>query len=162
MFPQDCHCNAHGGFTGNAIGLMGCIPCADGYYASPSTTIQPCTQCEMGFYSRQSSYSNCTQYTLTGNIQTTQNLSCMGGAVSCDKCPLTTPYTYSSGSTSIADCKKCANKEFEIDGACSACTPKCEDQEYEAMGCTQTTNRICLTCFQTECGLLEGNPGLMS
>jgi len=146
--------------TGSAIGLVGCIPCDDGYFASPSTNITKCQKCEAGFYASQSKHTSCTHYT-TDTETGAQYLPCLSGAVSCEQCPSDTPNTNGQGSTSINDCRKCGNEQYAVNPMdnCVACSPKCGAFEYESVQCTQTTNRRCRTCFQTDCGQHAGNPG---
>jgi hypothetical protein len=138
---------------------VGCIPCDDGHYASPSTMIQTCKKCEMGSYAKQTNHSSCEYHRETGTID---YLSCLEGAVSCTQCPPDKPNTYGNGSTNINDCQKCASEQYETNTmtVCRSCTPKCSEWEYESVRCTQYTDRKCKYCFQTECGMQAGNPGL--
>ena len=137
--------------VGNAIGLVGCIPCDDGYYASPSTTtpIQACKKCKMGSYSTQTNHSSCKHHLENGVIDISL---CLSGAVSCEQCPHHIPNTYANGSTSIHDCKKCANEYYETPTGCRLCTPKCIAFQFEATQCTQYQDRKCEACYQNDCG----------
>jgi hypothetical protein len=120
--------------------------------------MRACTQCAMGSYAKQTNHSSCAYQHETGAID---YFSCLEGAVSCTQCPSDKPNTYGNGSTDISDCKKCASGKYETNTAtvCRSCTPKCSEWEYESVGCTQYTNRMCKYCFQTECGMQAGNPG---
>jgi hypothetical protein len=110
----------------------------------------------MGFYAKQSNYANCTYYTDSGVVQYRP---CLAGAVSCERCPLDRPNTYTDGSTSVDNCTQCGNEQYiAANGECAACTAQCMDYEYESVQRTPSTNRKCNICYRTECGL-EGNLG---
>ena len=126
--------------------------------------IQACQKCEMGFYATQSNYSNCTYHTKIDGVESLQYLPCLAGAVSCQQCPSETPNTHTNGSTSLLDCKKCKSGEYMLGGTgpCTACAQKCTSDQYEASACTQTTDRMCHTCFHTRCGTTKDNLGMDS
>jgi hypothetical protein len=134
---------------------VGCLPCADGYYASPSNDTRSCQPCPIGFYAKKTNYSDCTYYAQTEVAWelSGSTASCEAGAVVCTPCPPHANYTHHAGSTSIADCKQCALGEYETPTGCAPCAPKCRATEYEAQACTQHKNRFCRTCYNTECGI---------
>lgn len=93
----------------------------------------------------------------------------VSGAVSCTLCPADTPFTWSVGSTGVAECRKCQKGFFFADGMCHPCTPECKfPDEYESVTCTDQTNRVCSTCDYYSCNFIgeyvdfeRGCPGIM-
>lgn len=168
MKPTDCVCNMAGGFEGSvSSGLFGCQPCADGHYSLGGGTMDKCEPCPMGSYSSQTvglrDYRQCPSpdspklgaWDLQYSCDQPGLSGLVAGAVSCTLCPADRPYTWDVGRTSASDCRKCPKGSFYINGACQACSPECHGpDQYEAVACTEETNRVCLACDYYSCNLV--------
>jgi hypothetical protein len=75
------------------------------------------------------------------------------GASSCTTCPLGMPSTKQNGSTSVAQCTRCPQESYYDVSLrrCKTCKRECSSDEYEFTECTDTTDRICRYCSNSNC-----------
>ena len=141
VFPISCTCSSAGGFEGgNSAGIVGCVPCEDGFYSSPG--MPSCQMCPRGKYSaqlkEQRNYYTCpTADSPAIRFGPNYNwkpafydpatcLTLTVGAHECTACPPDRPYTLAAGSKSVSECTRCPELQYydETERRCKDCRPR--------------------------------------
>jgi hypothetical protein len=123
---------------------VGCQACEAGSYSYPAVNQSTCELCAMGTYSTQR------------------------GALQCTPCPIDRNLTYQLGSSNQTACKRCSQEQYVVGSQCTQCSPNCRLGHYEAVSCTETTDRICALCDHdcgvdqepTACPVVGPHPGI--
>lgn len=168
--PSACSCKAAGGFDGDySGGIVGCVPCRDGFYSAPG--MPQCEECPLGTYSTQSfglrDYYVCpasdspairfsSRYPWKSAVSATQCTAprIVVGASYCTPCPPDRPYTWSKASTTVDACHRCMEGFYfdDFEKTCNKCRPKCDyPEEYETHECTEDSDRVCANCTMDNC-----------
>lgn len=86
------------------------------------------------------------------------------GATTCTTCPQHIPYTLSTGTPGVSQCRRCQAGRFysQVQAKCVTCTTtQCTPplQLVEPIPCTDTTDQMCEICISSACASTSGVVG---
>ena len=119
-----------------------------------------CEACPLGSYAKQTTglrdYRKCPLGGGPSCLQPNDDaFTIASGAVTCTLCPPDRPFTWSGGSTGAEDCRRCQQGYFFQGNSCQQCSGACNvPEEYEAVPCTDQTDRQCQPCNYYSCSLV--------